>query len=334
MKPSETFTTTLTDAHKEKRLDVVLSQVFPNISRSKIQSLLKDKKIMVNGQYLKAKSLVEGGEEVILHLEKGEATSQDKPQALPLEILYEDDDILIINKKAGMVVHPGAGNPHNTLINALLFHFPLLKEVDRAGIVHRLDKETSGALIIAKNAHSQKDLQAQFAQRTVLRQYHALVVGRLISGQAINMPIGRNPHNRLKMRVFSTQNMGEESGDEGKEAITHIRVLERFREHTLLQCELETGRTHQIRVHLQHIHHPIVGDLTYGGRLKIPKQFLPKSETILREFKRQALHAYKVGFTHPKTKAYHAIKAPYPKEFINLIKAMREDKEHFYNQHN
>lgn len=335
MKPSETFTATLTDDHQRKRLDVVLSQVFPNISRSKIQSLLKEKRITVNGQYLKARSLVEGGEEVILYLEKKSSTEPNKPQAIPLEILYEDDELLVINKKAGMIVHPGAGNPHNTLMNALLFHFPLLKEVERAGIVHRLDKETSGALIIAKNSESQKDLQTQFSERTVLRRYHALVVGRIISGQTINLPIGRNPHNRLKMQVIAPyHNTEEELREEGKEAITHLRVLKRFREHTLLQCELETGRTHQIRVHLQHINRPIVGDLVYGGRLKIPKKFLPKSETILRGFKRQALHAFEVGFIHPKTKVNHTIQAPYPKDLATLIKAIEEDEEYFAQQNN
>ena len=331
MKRSETFTTVLTEAHAGTRIDLVLSQVFPEISRNQIQNLIKAKKVLMNGKVPKPRDIVEGGEEVSLEIEIDEGASAPEPQAIALDILYEDDDLLIVNKSAGMVVHPGAGNPNNTLMNALLYHYPPLKDLERAGIVHRLDKETSGALVIAKNEETAEALQKQFAERTVTRVYQALLVGELISGRTVDAFIGRNPHNRKKMMITEYDEELEENP--GKEAITHIRVLERFREHTLVECHLETGRTHQIRVHMQHINLPIVGDPDYGSRLKIPRKFTHHAENVLRGFRRQALHAYQVGFIHPKTGEEVLATAPVPKDMTTLIDAIREDHELYVKDH-
>lgn len=243
-------------------------------------------------------------------------------EKIDLDIIYEDSDLMIINKPAGMVVHPGAGNNQGTLANALLHHCPELANLERAGIVHRLDKETSGLLVIAKNAETEIALIEQFKERTPTRIYHALVIGELIAGRTIDAPIGRNPYRRKHMWVTETD---EEGNNEGKEAITHIRVQDRFRAHTLIEARLETGRTHQIRVHMQHINYPIVGDSDYGARLKLPKKFGQHAENVLRGFKRQALHAFAIGITHPRTGEELYFEQPYPNDMATLIDAIREE---------
>ncbi len=323
MKQSETFTAVADDSFIDMRLDLAASYLFPQFSRSRLQKAIKRGDLLVNGEEKKAKELLVGGEELTLRMEQ-ESDPMENPaaQAMKLDLLYEDDDLLILNKPAGLVVHPGAGNHDNTLLNGLLHHYPALAELERFGIVHRLDRETSGALLVAKNSEAEAHLKAQFAERTPLRIYHALVLGEMISGSTIDLPMGRNPYNRKKMMVTEDD---EEGNNEGREAITHLRVLERYRAHTLVQAQLETGRTHQIRVHLSYNHYPIVGDPLYGGRLNIPKGFSDQNRTILTNFKRQALHAYTLGFEHPKSGEWIEANAPYPKDFNRLLAAMERD---------
>ncbi len=323
MKQSETFTITIDSTLNGLRLDQAVTTLLPQYSRNKIQQAIKEKRLLLDGTPTKARVLVEGGEEITLTMPiEVDPLENPKAQPMTLEILYEDEALLFINKPAGLVVHPGAGNPDNTLLNGLLHHHPHLSSLQRFGIVHRLDRETSGVLLIAKDEESEQLLMEQFAKRTPHRIYHALVVGEMISGRRIDEPIGRNPSNRRKMMVTEYD---EEGYNPGREAITHIRILERFRLHTLLQCQLETGRTHQIRVHLQHINYPVVGDPLYGGRLLLPKGFDERERQILRHFKRQALHAYELGVIHPKSGEPLHVTAPYPKDITELLTIMRHD---------
>ncbi len=241
-----------------------------------------------------------------------------KAENLPLDIIFEDDAILVINKPAGLVVHPGAGNTHKTLVNALLHYLPELKKLPRAGIIHRLDKDTSGLLIIPKILNAHTKLVKQLQARTIKREYTAVVQGVLIAGGSINAAIGR--HARLRKKMAVTE------GSHGKAAISHYRVIERFNHHTLINVKLETGRTHQIRVHMAHIHHPLVGDKTYPGRFHLPKKAGPLLMNCLRHFPRQALHAHCLGITHPislQTMTWHI---PLPEDMEQLICCLRKDK--------
>jgi 23S rRNA pseudouridine1911/1915/1917 synthase len=236
---------------------------------------------------------------------------------IPLTIVYEDEEIIIVNKPAGMVVHPAAGNYDGTLVNALLHHAPELNEVPRAGIVHRLDKETSGLLAVARTLKSQKHLVEMLQARVMKRQYQAVACGVMTAGGTVNAPIDRHPVDRKRMAVVAN----------GKPAVTHYRVMERFRIHTHIRVDLETGRTHQIRVHMAHIHYPLVGDPVYGSRLRLPSDCSAELADFLRNFKRQALHAARLGLEHPTTGEMMEWEAPLPEDMQQLIRLLHEDAE-------
>lgn len=297
-----------------KRLDQALAILFPDYSRARLQTWISDGSIKINDKIKRPKDKVQGGETVTVNA-TNQAQEKWAAQPIKLDIIHEDDHLLVINKPVGLVVHPAAGNPDKTLVNALLHYCPILNELPRAGIIHRLDKGTSGLLVVSKNLIAHTHLVRQLQARTVKREYNALVNGILISGGTINEPIGRDPHQRKKMAVTHS----------GKEAITHYRVIERFAEHTLLKVNLETGRTHQIRVHMAYIHHAIVGDATYGGRLKLPKNTSPELAEALRNFKHQALHAHRLGLIHPATNDYCEWQAPLPEDMNCLLNFLRQN---------
>lgn len=298
------------------RFDQGLAKLLPEFSRTQLQDWLKSGEIKINGAIVKARNKIEGGEIVTI-----EAMRKVQPifeaQPIQLNIIHEDDQILVINKPIGMVVHPAAGNVSNTLLNALLFHAPQLKDLPRAGIVHRLDKDTSGLLVIAKTREALVSLTKQIKLREVERIYQAIVYGVITSGGTIDEPIGRHPIQRKRMAVIDT----------GKPAVTHFRVMERYRTLTRIKVKLETGRTHQIRVHLAHIHFPIFGDQTYGKRLQLPKKASEELIDCLRNFKRQALHAFELGFIHPGTQTPVRYTAPLPDDIEKLIKMLKKDSE-------
>lgn len=300
-----------------KRLDQVLAEIFPEYSRSRLQSWIRSQQVLVDGKPLQPRYKVKGNEAITI---AAQLPSQERwqAQAIHLNVMYEDEALLVINKPVGLVVHPAAGNPDNTLVNALLHYAPELAILPRAGIVHRLDKDTSGLLVVARTLNAHTHLVRQLQARTVTREYTAIVNGILIAGGTIDAPIGRNSLQRKKMAVI----------DDGKPAITHYRVNERFRAHTLICVKLETGRTHQIRVHMAYRHHALVGDAVYGGRLQLPKGASENLITVLRDFKHQALHAEKLGLIHPMTNEYIEWQAPLPEDLQNLIQVLREDKAH------
>lgn len=299
---------------KGKRLDLVLAELFGEYSRARLQEWIRTKQILVDGQAKRPRDTVLGGEIITLN---ATLLSQERwePQAIHLDIVHEDEALLIVNKPIGLVVHPAAGNPDKTLVNALLHYRPLLAQLPRAGIVHRLDKDTSGLLVVAKTLPAHTYLIKQLQSHCVQREYAAIVNGILISGATIDEPIARHSISRKKMAVVET----------GKFAVTHYRVLERFRAHSFIKVQLETGRTHQIRVHMSHIHHPIVGDSTYGGRLQLPKNAGVELIALLRNFKHQALHAQRLGLIHPITKEYQEWQVELPTDMQELIITLRND---------
>lgn len=298
------------------RLDSALAKLFPDYSRARLQHWIKTSKVLVDGKALKAKEKISAGQ--LIEIEAMlEAEVSWQAQAIDLNIVYEDDDLLVLNKPAGIVVHPGAGNPDHTLVNAILHHAPECELLPRAGMVHRIDKDTSGLLVIAKTLAAHTSLVQQIQEKQAKREYLALVDGLMIAGAHVDAAIGRHPTSRKKMAVRI---------DEGKPAITHYRIKEKFRAHTLLTVQLETGRTHQIRVHMAHIQHPIVGDQTYNKRLTIPKNASQALIDALRQFKRQALHAYRLSFTHPITAAPLSFEIAIAKDMENLIQLLRADQ--------
>jgi len=297
-----------------KRLDSVLAQMFPQYSRSRIKTWIQSGFVLVNNKVLKPRDAVVGGELVEVKIVIEPETTW-VAQHIPLNIVYEDESIIVINKPPGLIVHPGAGNSDGTLSNALLYYDNNLQNVPRSGIVHRLDKDTSGLLVIARTLEAQNHLVSQLQERSMKREYEALVFGVMTAGGTINQPIGRHPVNRLKMAVNAV----------GKPAITHYRVIKRFRAHTHIRVNLETGRTHQIRVHMAYIHNPIVGDQSYGGRLILPRNGTDEFKQILRGFKRQALHAAKLTIVHPKSKQSMSWEAPLPDDMAALINAANQD---------
>lgn len=298
------------------RLDQVLAELFPDYSRSKLQTWVKAGRVQVNGVPLKVKDKIDGGEVITLDAEP-EVVIHAEPEPIPLDIVFEDDSILIVNKPAGLVVHPAVGNWNGTLLNALLNHDASLETLPRGGIIHRLDKDTSGLLMIAKTLQAHNSLTQQLQERTITREYLAICRGRMTAGGTIDEPIGRHPQDRLRYVVR----------DAGKEAITHYRVVHRFTRHTLIRVKLETGRTHQIRVHMTHIRFPLLGDPMYGGRFQMPANCSEQLEKELRSFKRQALHAEKLGLQHPVTDEYMEWVQPMPDDMVRLLAALAENEQ-------
>ena len=299
-----------------QRLDKILAELFPDYSRSRLQQWLKDGCVSVDGQILPGKQKLDGGESLLAQFPEEEELGEAEPENIPLDIIYEDEHLFVINKPVGMVVHPAVGNRTGTLQNGLLFLDPSLASVPRAGIVHRLDKDTSGLLVVARTHKAHKLLVEQLQARTVSRTYHAVCFGQVIAGGTVKANIGRHSVDRKKMAV---KQVG------GKEAITHYFVEQRFRHHTHVRCKLETGRTHQIRVHMAHIGKPLVGDPTYGGRLRIPGDAMDDLKSCLHNFSRQALHAAELGLVHPETGEEMIWKAPLPEDMDLLLFCLEQD---------
>ena len=277
----------------------------------------------MNNMPSKAKSKLKGGEHIRISIEQeeqGEWLAED----IPLDIIYEDESILVINKPVNMVVHPAAGNYSGTMLNALLFHCPELINIPRAGIVHRLDKDTSGLLVVAKTLTAQTHLVKQLQKRAFEREYEAIVMGEMTGGGIVDAPIGRHPTQRIKMAVVKNPN-------NGKEAITHYRIKERLHDYTCVQVRLETGRTHQIRVHMAYINYPVVGDPIYAGRLRLPADCNEELKQYLLNFKRQALHARKLGLDHPQTGEWIEWEVEAPQDIQQLKVLLRENFESFYS---
>ena len=305
---------TVPDAMAGLRLDKALAEMFPDYSRSRLKAWLKDGAVAVDGGQWRPRDKVDGGEEVVVTLRQDVAV-QDKPEPIKLDVAFEDEALLVINKPAGLVVHPGAGNPGGTLLNGLLHHAPVLDTVPRAGIVHRLDKETTGLMLVAKTLPAHTALVRALAEREIGRRYQAVVQGVLTGGGRIDAPIGRHRVDRTRMCVT----------DSGKPAVTHFTVAERFRAHTLVDVKLETGRTHQIRVHFAHRRQALLGDPVYGGRLALPKGASEALINALRTFKRQALHAKSLEFLHPDSGESLQIEAPLPDDMVTLLDILRTD---------
>lgn len=299
-----------------RRFDAVLAELFPEYSRTRLSEWIKSGDARLDGEIVRGRDSVRGGETASLEVVLDTQTHA-LPEDIPLQVLYEDAEVFVLNKPAGLVVHPGAGNPTGTLVNALLFRDPSLSLVPRAGIVHRLDKDTSGVMVVARTLPAHTALVEQLSSREVHRQYLAIVVGSMVSGGTANAPIDRHPRDRIRMAVR----------EEGRDAVTHYRLRERFRAHTALECRLETGRTHQIRVHMAHIKYPIIGDPLYGGPLKLPKNATEELVAALRGFKRQALHAEILEFKHPASGEAVRVSAPVPDDMLNLLAALRADGE-------
>ena len=295
-----------------QRLDRVLARLFPDYSRSRLQRWLKAGQVRLDGQPAGVRHKVIGGERVQITAEP-ETESRVEPQDIPLRVVYDDASLLVIDKPAGLVVHPAAGNPDGTLQNALLHHDPALAGLPRAGIVHRLDKDTSGLMVVARSLSAHASLVAQLQARTVRREYQALVQGVPVSGTTIDAPIGRHLRDRLRMAVVES----------GKPAVTHYRVAERFAAHTLLDVKLETGRTHQIRVHLAWRRYPLVGDPLYGGRQRLPAGVPTALREALAGFRRQALHARRLALVHPESGREMCWEAPLPRDFARLLEVLR-----------
>jgi 23S rRNA pseudouridine1911/1915/1917 synthase len=297
-----------------RRLDQVLAQLRPEVTRSQWQQWIEDGRVLLNGELPRKRDRLAGGETVTVAVPPPEPSGH-AAEDIPLDVVYEDDSILVINKPPGLVAHPGAGNPEGTLLNALLHHVPALDTLPRAGIVHRLDKDTSGLLVVAKTETARQSLIAQLQDRSMSREYQAILNGVMIAGTTVDAPIGRHHADRTRMAVTGS----------GRPAVSHVRVVRKFRAHTQVAVRLESGRTHQIRVHMAHIKFPVFGDPVYGGRARLPKD---AGETLIRTlqgFKRQALHAARLGLIHPETGERMEWSAPLPADMQELVAALERD---------
>ena len=293
------------------RLDAALAKMLPDYSRSRIAGWIKDGEVLCNDAPASPKTKLIGGEDFVVNIQPSHETQAFTPEAMPLDIIYEDDSVIVLNKPAGLVVHPAAGNWTGTLLNGLLAHAPELSQVPRAGIVHRLDKDTSGLMVVAKTLPAQNHLVQQLQSRSVKRIYRAIADGIVPFDGKIETQIGRDPHNRLKMAVVKFG---------GKEAITHVKVLERYQAHSYIECSLETGRTHQIRVHLREARHPLAGDAVYGN----PRHpCSPEVKAEVKTLARQALHAYRLTFVHPQSGETLSFEAPMPDDMYHLLSVLR-----------
>ncbi len=299
-----------------KRLDQALARLFTDYSRSRLQGWIREGRVQVDGRSCKAKEKVWAGENILLRavlVDEGVCEAED----IPLDLLYEDEHLLVVNKPAGLVVHPAAGNWSGTLQNALLHHDPELAGLPRAGIVHRLDKDTTGLMVVARSLRAHRFLVEALQARRIKREYLAVVNGLPAVGGTVDAPIGRHPVNRLRMAVVAG----------GKPARTHYRVRERFRAHSLLELQLESGRTHQIRVHMAYIHHPLVGDPLYGGRPRLPAGAGDSLRSLLQGFARQALHARRLTLEHPLSGKEMSWESPVPEDLETLLQGLRHDGE-------
>ena len=301
-------------SHAGKRLDQALAEMFPEHSRSRLQGWIKSGELQVNSRPASQRQKVTGGESITLHTLY--TPHQDwEAEEIPLDVVFQDEWVLVINKPAGLVVHPGAGNPAHTLLNALLHHDPRLAVVPRAGIVHRLDKGTSGAMLVARTPEVHTFLVAELQKRTISREYEAIVSGVMTAGGTIRLPIGRHPVKRTRMAVVQ----------DGRNAVTHYRIIRKYRAHTHVRILLETGRTHQIRVHLSHLHYPIVGDPEYRSRAMIPRGCSEELTLGLQTFPRQALHARSIGFNHPETGKHMSCDTELPEDMLTLLELLRKN---------
>ncbi|GFD70162.1 23S rRNA pseudouridine(1911/1915/1917) synthase RluD [Alteromonas sp. KUL106] len=303
--------------HFGLRLDQVLADLFPEYSRSKLKTWIQDGNVAVNGEVITVPRHKMQMDELVTVSAEMEVQVTSEAQDIALNIVYEDEHILVINKPADLVVHPGAGNPSGTVLNALLNHVPDIDKVPRAGIVHRLDKDTTGLMVVAKTIPAQTHLVDQLQRREMSREYEAIALGTMVAGGIVDEPIGRHATKRTHMAVREM----------GKPAVTHFRVIEKFRAYTHLRLKLETGRTHQIRVHMAHIKHPLLGDQVYGGRPRLPKGASEEFITALRGFKRQALHAAQLSLFHPETEEWMTWKAPLPQDMQDMLRAVKKDTE-------
>lgn len=315
---AETLTVTAADSVHGKRLDAALGSLVPDFSRSTLRQCIEEGRVQVNRQtILKPAFRLSAGQVIVLTLPEPELI-EAQPQDLPLDIVYQDSDLIVINKPIGFVVHPGSGIKDGTVMNAMLFHFPETAALPRAGIVHRLDKDTSGLMVIARSARAQQVLSRAISRHEVVREYEAVAEGVLTAGGVVEGEIGRDLHNRTRMAVVPD--------GMGREAVTHYRVMERYRAHTRIRLRLETGRTHQIRVHMASIGHPLLGDVTYGGRrLKHLPRSSQELDDALRAFRHQALHAVHLEFIHPVSGEELSFDCPLPQDMLHLIELLRQD---------
>ena len=309
----KTLTIIIPERMSGNRLDASLSEMLPDHSRSKISAWIKSGDALINQKFFKPKDKSYGNEIVYLTFNQKQ-TNDWIAEKIPLNVVYEDEDIIVINKQSGLVTHPGAGNWTGTLANALLYYDSDLSKLDRAGIVHRLDKNTSGLMVIARNEKSQKYLVEQLQSHLVDREYSAIVYGHMIAGGTVDEPIGRDPRDRVKQAVLTS----------GKEARTHYRAIDRFKSHTHVKAILETGRTHQIRVHLSYVGHSLIGDPMYGGRVRFPKKASEELKDALLNFKRQALHSKKLTLIHPISGESMSWKIPLPDDMAELLEVLKK----------
>ena len=305
----------ITEEFAGKRLDVALAMLFPDYSRSRLKIWIEQGQVLVNGEVAKPKRKLLGDEELQLTVQAIDSEIECQAENIPLSVIYQDEAIIVVNKPADLVVHPAAGHYSGTLQNALLHFDGSLAAIPRAGIVHRLDKDTTGLMVIARNLKAHKYLVEQIQRHDVVRQYQAVVHGVMTGGGMVDQPIGRHPRDRIKMAVR----------ENGREAVTHYRLLEKFREHSHVKVQLETGRTHQIRVHMSYLRHSIVGDPVYAGRQRIPAGAELELIEFLQGFKRQALHAWKLRFSHPDHGESVSYEAPLPEDMQQLIHLLQQD---------